>query len=100
MRECPSANSVAVRLGPAAVSQAKANCSRAAVFSNSSRNWCRSRAKRYQKRRSGLDRNHPGNAPIWPGSAVRVMAVFESDSPRGAGGLMSWAASKAVGPRV
>ena len=37
---------------------------------------------------------------------VSVMRVFlnnaksKSDTPRGAGGLMSWAASKAVGPLV
>ena len=29
--------------------------------------------------------------------AAKPMAINESDTPRGAGGLMSWTASKAVG---
>ncbi|MGH7839243.1 MAG: hypothetical protein ACREQC_15645, partial [Candidatus Binataceae bacterium] len=31
---------------------------------------------------------------------ISVRRQFQSDTPRKAGGLMSWAASKAVGPRV
>ena len=35
------------------------------------------------------------------GSAIRQpRGRLQSDTPRGAGGLMSWTASKAVGPRV
>ena len=42
--------------------------------------------------------NHPNIAAIY-GVEERAL-VMESDTPRRAGGLMSWAASKAVAPKI